>query len=274
MKIRTMKVADAFYPGDPAILKQMLDYFFANIEPFKVDNINAGVSPHAGYVYSWQVAAYTYETIRQNLDNIPKTIFVMSPDHYIWMNKVLIWNYDELETPFGNLKVDKKVVNELLEDFPSLFTDEYLAYDQEHAQEAQYPFLKYIENEARWKNQIRPDEYFKIVPLIFWQVDIMQVSAVLENYVWKAFFLVSSDLSHYKPYEQAIEIDKKTLDILINKKLDQLNLADACGIFPWWTLVLLATKFNWEWKLLKYLNSGDTAGDKSKVVGYASVVYR
>jgi len=266
MKIRPMKVVDAFYPGDPAILKQMLDYFFKNIESFKVDNIKAGVSPHAGYVYSWQVAAYTYEAIRQNLDNIPKTIFVMSPDHYIWMNKVLVWNYDELETPFGNLKVDKGIVNELLENFPSLFTDEYLAYDQEHAQETQYPFLKYI----FWSQS---DE-FKIVPLIFWQVDIMQIATVLENYAWKAFFLVSSDLSHYKPYDQAIEIDKRTLDILVNKKLDQLNLADACGIFPWWTLVLLATKFSWEWKLLKYLNSWDTAWDKSKVVGYASVVYK
>jgi AmmeMemoRadiSam system protein B len=260
-----MKVADAFYPADPVVLKQMLDYFFSNVEPFKIENIKAWVSPHAGYVYSGQVAAYTYEAIRQNLDNIPKTIFVMSPDHYIGMNKVLLGNYDELETPFWNLKVNKKVVTELLENFPSLFTDEYLMYDQEHAQETQYPFLKYILGDK--------SNEFKIVPLIFGQVDIMQVATVLENYVWKAFFLISSDLSHYKPYEEAIQVDERTLDILINKKLEELNFADACGIFPWWTLVLLAKKFNWEGKLLKYLNSWDTAWDKSKVVGYASVIY-
>ena len=264
--IRPMKVADAFYPADPIVLKQMLDYFFSNIEPFKVNNIKSAVAPHAGYVYSGQVASYTYEAIKQNLDNIPKTIFVMSPDHYIWMNKVLVGNYDELETPFGNLKVDKKVVNELLENFPTLFTDEFLTYDQEHAQETQYPFLKYI-------LQDKSDE-FKIVPLIFWQVDIMQVAAVLENYVWKAFFLVSSDLSHYHSYEQAKQLDMKTIDIMINEKLEQINQADACGIYPWASLLLIAKKFNWKWELLKYMNSGDTAWDKSKVVGYASVVYR
>ena len=263
MKIRPMKVADAFYPADPVILKQMLDYFFQNIEPFEVKNITSAVAPHAGYVYSWQVAAYTYEAIRQNLDQIPKTIFIMSPDHYIWMNKVLVGNYDAVETPFGLLNVDKEIVNELLEN--PLFTDEFLPYDQEHAQETQYPFLKYILGD-------RSDE-FKIVPLIFWQVDIAQVAKVLEKYVGKAFFLVSSDLSHYHPYEEAVEIDSRTLDILINKKIDQLNLADACGIFPWGTLVLMAYKFGWEGKLLKYMNSWDTAWTKDQVVGYASVVY-
>ena len=266
MKIRHMKVADAFYPADPAVLKKMLNYFFSNIKPFKVKNIKASVAPHAGYVYSGQVAAYTYEAIRQNLENIPKTIFIMSPDHYIGMNKVLVWNYDELETPFGNLKVDTKIVNELLENFPNLFTDEFLVYDQEHAQETQYPFLKYILGN-------RSDE-FKIVPLIFWQVDIIQIASVLEKYVWKAFFLVSSDLSHYHPYDEAVDLDTKTLDILTNKKLEEINLADACGIFPWWTLTILAKKFNWKWEILAYANSSDTTWDKSKVVGYASVIYR
>lgn len=265
MKIRPMKVADAFYPADPGILKQMLDHFFTNIEPFKTENIKAWVVPHAWYIYSGQVAAYTYEAIKQNLDNIPKNVFILSPDHYIWMNKVLVWNYDEVQTPFWNLKVNKTIVNELLESFPNLFTDEFLAYDKEHAQETQYPFLKYI-LQARW------DE-FSIVPLIFGQVDVMQVSVILENYIGKAFFLVSSDLSHYHSYEEAQKLDSKTLDILINKKIQELNLADACWIFPWASLVLLAKKYNWEGKLLKYMNSWDTAWDKSQVVGYASVIY-
>ncbi len=266
MKIRPMKVADVFYPADSKVLKEMLDYFFTNIEPFKLESIKAGVAPHAGYVYSWQVAAYTYEAIRKNIDNIPKTIFIMSPDHYIWMNKVLVWNYNGVETPFWNLKVDKNIVNELLENFPSLFTDEFLSYDQEHAQETQYPFLKYV----LWE---KSDE-FKIVPLIFGQVDVMQIAAVFENYVWKAFFLVSSDLSHYHSYEEAKQLDMKTIDIMINEKLDQINQADACGIYPWASLVLLAKKLNWKWELLKYMNSWDTAWDKNKVVGYASIIYK
>ena len=264
MQIRPMKVAGAFYPADSFELKQMLDYFFQNIEAFEVKNIISAVAPHAGYIYSWQIAAYTYEAMRQNLNQIPKTIFIMSPDHYIWMTQVLVGNYDAVETPFGLLNVDKEIVNELLEN--PLFTDEFLALDQEHAQETQYPFLKYVLNDK--------SEEFKIVPLIFWQVDIVQVAKVLEKYVGKAFFLVSSDLSHYHPYEEAVEIDQKTLDILINKKLEQLNLADACGIFPWGTLEILASKYNWKGQLLKYMNSWDTAWDKNQVVGYASVVYK
>ena len=131
MKIRPMKVADAFYPGDPVVLKQMLDYFFSNIKPFKVENIKAAVTPHAGYVYSGPIAAYTYEAMRQNLDYIPKTIFVLSPDHYIGMNKVLVWNYDELETPFGNLKMElsasKKEIDNLIDNI--LLDSSYKDYE-------------------------------------------------------------------------------------------------------------------------------------------------
>ena len=263
MNIRPMKVAGSFYPAEPQVLKNMLDLFWENLEDFTVKDIVSAVAPHAGYVFSGQVAAYTYEAIRQNLDDIPKTIFILSPDHYIGMTQVLVGNYDAVETPFGLLKVNKEIVEELLQE--EIFTDEFLAYDQEHAQETQYPFLKYILRDK--------SEEFQIVPLIFGQVDIVEVAKKLEKYVWKAFFLVSSDLSHYKSYEEAVEIDKKTLDILINKKIDELGYAEACGIFPWGTLDILAVKYNWEWKLLKYMNSWDTFWDKSKVVGYASVVY-
>lgn len=264
MKIRKMSVAGSFYPASSYELKEMLDNFFNNLENFKVDKIKAWVSPHAWYIYSGQVAAYTYEAIRQNIDNIPKNIFVLSPDHYIWMTKVLVGNYDELETPFWNLKVNKKIVWELLE-YSDIFTDEFLENDREHAQETQYPFLKYI----LWD---RSDE-FNIIPLIFWQVDIVKVSEVLEKYINNSLFIVSSDLSHYKTYEQAKQIDENTLNILINKDLQNLSKADACWIFPWWTLEVLASKYNWNAKVLKYLNSWDTAWDKNAVVGYASVIY-
>ncbi len=264
MKIRQMKFAGAFYPADPVELKLMLDNFWENLEKFELKKLlKVGVSPHAGYIYSGQVAAYTYEAIRQNLDNIPKTIFIMSPDHYIGMNKVLVWNYDELETSFWNLNVDKEVCKSLLKN--DLFTDEYLDNEQEHAQETQYPFLKYILGD-------RSDE-FKIVPLIFWQVDVVKISKILDNYVNNAFFLISSDLSHYHFYDAAIEKDQKSLDIIVNKKINKINEIDACGIFPLASMLFLAYKYNWTGKLLKYLNSWDTAWDKIQVVGYGSIVY-
>jgi AmmeMemoRadiSam system protein B len=83
MIVRPMKVADMFYPADREVLIQMFEVFWSKLDSFQVKNLKAGVVPHAGYVYSGQIATYTYEAIKQNLDNIPKTIFILTPDHYI-----------------------------------------------------------------------------------------------------------------------------------------------------------------------------------------------
>jgi len=260
-----MKVADMFYPADREVLIQMFEVFWSKLDSFQVKNLKAGVVPHAGYVYSGQIATYTYEAIKQNLDNIPKTIFILTPDHYIWMNKILVWNYDELETPFGNLKVDIEITKILIDQFPTIFTDEYLSYDQEHALETQLPFLKYV----LWEKS----NEFKIVPLMFWQVDVVAVYEVLKKFEW--FFIVSSDLSHYDVYNIAIEKDIKTIQSFLSWDFQTIvKIADACGIYPWLTLTLLSKEKNRRWNLLKYMNSWDTAWDKSKVVGYASVIYK
>jgi len=261
--LRTLKHIWTFLPSTKEELEEMFDIFFANVEDFEVNWIKAVVSPHAWYIYSWQVAAYSYEAIRQNIDKIPKNIFILTPDHYIWMNKVLVGNYDFLETPFWNLKVNKKITNELLEN--KNFTQEFLDLEKEHALETQLPFLAYVLGE-----QIND---FQVIPLIFWQVDIIEIAKILDKYVSEALFIVSSDLSHYHSYDQAQLIDQKTIKIALEKDLNNLSYMDACGIYPWACLLVLANKYSWQAKLLKYLNSWDTAWDKSHVVWYASIVY-
>lgn len=262
MKIRQMKVAGGFYPSWENECKSMLETFYNQVETFYVDEtIKAWVVPHAWWIYSWIVAMYTYKAIEQQADKLPSTILLCWPDHYIWMNKVLVGNYDFLETPFWQLQTDKEIINYLLK-FSDYFTDAYLDYDQEHSIEVQLPFIKFL----FW-------DKFKVVPLIFWWVNIVDIAQILDTLKEKVLFLVSSDLSHYLPYDEATKKDSITLDIFINKKLEKLHLVDACWIYPWGMVSILAKKYNWEAKLLKYLNSWDTAWDKSAVVGYSSVIY-
>ena len=262
---RLLSQKNRFFPWNPQELKLMFEDFWDNMENLSVNNLKWVVAPHAWIIYSGQVAAYSYEAIRQNLNSIPKTIFIMTPDHYIWLNKVLVWNYDSLEAIFWDLQVDKKIVQELLE-YNELFTDEYLAYDKEHALETQLIFLSYV----LW-NKINE---FKIVSLIFGWVNVMKVYEILNNYKDKAFFIISSDLSHYNPYEIAIQKDKQTIEAFLENDLEKITTkADACWIYPWATFSLIAKTNNYKAKLLKYLNSWDTAWDKSHVVGYASLAY-
>ena len=262
---RILKWKDRFFPWNKLELEIMLKNFFDNVENFEINNLKWVVAPHAWIIYSGQVAAYSYEAIRQNLDNIPKTIFILTPDHYIWTNKVLVWNYDALEAIFWDLQVDKEVINDLLK-YDEIFTDEYLSLEKEHALETQLIFLSYI-----LKEKINE---FKIVPLIFGQVDILKIYEVLKKYEKNSFFIISSDLSHYNPYEIAIEKDKNTINAFLSLNLEKIiNMADACGIYPWLLFSIIAKNNFYKAKLLKYLNSWDTAWDKSQVVGYASVAY-
>lgn len=265
---RKTTVAWIFYPSDKNELKWLINNFMDNISTAeKIKDLKAVVCPHAWYIYSWQVAAYSYKTIQDNLDSISKkTIILLCPSHFVSLNKVAVWLYDELETPLGNLCVNKKLWDELINSYPDYFTENFEAFEQEHSLEVQLPFLKYI----FWEKDI------KILPLIFWWVDFKEIWKMLDLFYKREdlFFIVSSDLSHYKKYNEATTIDLNTLTtFLTTNSLIIAESADACWIYPWITLNEIATLNNWNPKLLKYLNSWDTAWDRDRVVGYASVIY-
>lgn len=264
---RKMTVSDKFYPWDKTELKNMIDTFLKNTE-LKIDipPPKAFVCPHAWYIYSWQVASYSYKLLQYNLENIPETIILLCPSHYVNFFWVSIWLYDKLDTPFWLLDVDTKLWEELLTNYQGIFKLNYEAQDKEHSLEVQLPFLKYI----IWKKNI------KILPLIFWDINPIEIWIILNNLLKErdVFFIVSSDLSHYKNYDKALELDTKTIDSFLSKNLNTIiNNADACGLYPWICLEKIAILNNWKIKLLKYLNSWDTSWNKNEVVGYSSLVY-
>jgi AmmeMemoRadiSam system protein B len=268
MLTRKTSVAWTFYPSDKNELKWLINEYMDNVSiSEETTNLKAVVCPHAWYIYSWHIAAYSYKAMLDNLDSISKkTIVLLCPSHYVSLDKVAVWLYDELETPLGNLGVNKKLWEELINDYPEYFVKNFKSFEQEHSLEVQLPFLKYI----FWERDV------KILPLVFWWVDFSEVWKIL-NLLYKRddlFFIVSSDLSHYKPYNEATSIDYNTLTTFLTRNSSIIAWsADACWIYPWITLNEIANSNNWNTKILKYLNSWDTAWDKNRVVWYASVIY-
>jgi AmmeMemoRadiSam system protein B len=116
---------------------------------------------------------------------------------------------------------------------------------------------------------------FELVPRVFGEVDEAEVARRLNAFVdARTFFVASSDLSHYYPYEKAQQLDRATVDAIVNLDIDGLvNKGQACGKSPVLALVHLARLRGWKTLLLDYRNSGDTAGDRSRVVGYAAIAF-
>lgn len=264
--IKSANVAWAFYPGDKKWINDLLDQFFDDVHlDILVRSPKAIVAPHAWYIYSWPIAAWSYRILQDNRKTLPKTFVIMAPSHFEYFDWVSVWLYDKFETPLGTVDVDKKLWEQLIKKYPQYFSFNVSAYAQEHAVEVQLPFLQYI---AKGN--------YKILPLVFGNVNPLEVGDVLYELSQKedVVFVVSSDLSHYMSYDHAVATDTETLQFFVDQHIDKIvHGAEACGITPWLALTQIAKKAKWKSLLLHYANSWDTAWDKSAVVGYGSVVY-
>ncbi|MFH1055509.1 MAG: AmmeMemoRadiSam system protein B, partial [Candidatus Altiarchaeota archaeon] len=255
--VRKPAVAGAFYPSDKTQLSKDIDTHISQAKDYhEVYGIRGFVSPHAGYVYSGPVAAYGY---RQLMKSRYETVIVMGPSHYVYLTKASIPNVNYYETPLGRVLLSPKVKDMLKEE---MFTSDPKAEEKEHSVEVQVPFLQ----------KVLPP--FKIIPIVVGDVDPVKLADALMKYVDDDTLIVaSSDLSHYKPYDQCVATDKNTVDAIVN--LDSAKMAkegDACGRIPILTLMEIAKREGWRTKVFDYRNSGDTAGDKNQgVVGYSSI---
>ena len=259
MKVRKPAVAGAFYPQDKSELKEMVESFLDSAPLYRIENIRAAVSPHAGYIFSGPVAAYTYKQFL-NLDlNKKWTIFLIGPSHYAYFGGASVGIFDYYETPLGLVKVSpvaKTIINE--EGF-SFVLD---AHIEEHCLEVQLPFLQ----------SVFPK--FEIVPIIFSEISSKYLAAVLNKYLKEnSILLVSSDLSHYHPYEIARSIDQHCNVAVDKLNILELDKCEACGKIGIATAIYLAQKNRWRSKVLAYATSGDTAGPKNQVVGYGSYIF-
>ncbi len=260
--VRRPAVAGMFYPAQPQGLRsQIAEYLAAARVPAWSETVRAVIAPHAGYIYSGPVAGYSFRALPDLTD---RTIYLLGPAHFVPVRGVAAGTFRAMRTPLGEAPVATDVVAELVEaKGPIHYDDE--AHVPEHSLEVEVPFL-----------QVLGDERFRLVPLLFGTVDPDRVAAILAERLAAeatALVVVSSDLSHYHPYDTARRLDTAFLQAVVAGDVAAVGRGEACGLLPILTLMLVAQRLGWRPYLLDYRNSGDTAGDRQRVVGYGAVAY-
>jgi AmmeMemoRadiSam system protein B len=268
--IRRSVIAGTWYPGNPKILRADIENYLHNVPDEKIEGNIAGlIVPHAGYIYSGQVAAYAYKIIKGEPFD---AIVVIGPSHRTFFHGISLYNRGGYETPLGVVPVDVAFANDIMaqSEMISHIPD---AHAQEHSIEIQLPFLQ-VSLGA-----------FRFVPVIMGEQDLQTCKALAESIVKgvgnrRALIVGSSDLSHFHAYEKAVKLDSLVLKHI--EKMDdkglikdlESNVCEACGGGPAAVAMMVSEKLGAKKvKILKYANSGDVTGDRRSVVGYASVVF-
>ncbi len=279
-KVRPPAVAGQFYPADPKVLARTVDEFLARAAVEQTGGpLLALIAPHAGYEFSGQVAAYSYSLLKGR--KIARVV-VIAPCHVDAFPYSSVYAGDAYATPLGNVPVDKEF-GERLAALSSLIQVSNRGHGEvqgrsEHSLEVQLPFLQRVLGQ------------FKLVPIVMGEQGY-EASRALGVSLAKLLqggqqgppaeldtvIVASSDLSHYHPYDEAVRLDHATLNAL--EEYDYFNMSqnferriwEACGGGPIVAAMIAAERLGANRaKILKYANSGDVTGDKSRVVGYGA----
>lgn len=256
-RIRPAAVAGMFYPGDAPSLRKMVRRFLEEA-PVPAPDPMALVAPHAGYVYSGFTAACGYRALAPV--STPRRVFLLGPCHRVYLEGVGVGDYDAFATPLGLVPVDREVVERLARE-----ADVTLAiapHQLEHSLEVHLPFLQETLGS------------FHIVPMVYGKVAGRRLAELL-FLAWQPgdLIIASSDLSHYYPYEQARRLDQRCHDAVLARDAGAMGQCEACGQTGISALLGAALERDWQPVLADYRTSGDTAGDKAQVVGYASYLF-
>lgn len=256
-QIRPPAVAGSFYPGDQVNLSHMVDDFLSHSESQLNHFARAFIVPHAGYQYSGSTAAEAYALIAKQKESVERVV-LLGPCHREWIRGIAIPSCEKFSSPLGDIPLDLEAIN-LIASLPQVSVSDQ-AHKEEHSLEVQLPFLQ------------RSLNAFRLVPLAVGDASAEEVAEVISQ-LWKlenTIVVVSSDLSHFLSYDDANVIDKMTTQKIINKNYQALDHHMACGCTPIQGLLEVAREKSLNVSCLKQCNSGDTAGDKSRVVGYAA----
>lgn len=278
LKIRPAAIAGQFYAADPEELTIKLDHMLDQAEsagaldvgledspaPFPKAYPKALIVPHAGHVYSGSCAASAYVKWK---DSPIKQVIMLGPAHRMAVNGMATSSASHWQTPLGQVKIDKDA-QRLAESLPFIKPDDG-AHQQEHCLEVHLPFLQ----------KILGDD-FTLLPIAVGQAEIDQVREVLEL-LWgdhETGILISTDLSHFLPYDQCNRIDGKTAKAVEQFQWNAIGRYQACGRIPLGGLLSLPvlgktaaiTKQSFVIERLGLINSGDRVGSKDRVVGYGA----
>ncbi|MFA5927788.1 MAG: AmmeMemoRadiSam system protein B [Candidatus Margulisiibacteriota bacterium] len=266
--------AGTFYPADPKELNTMITEYLALAQP----SVNlpkapkALIVPHAGYIYSGQTAAYAYKAIEGRPYD---TVIIIGPSHYTNNDQLAVYDGNDYQTPLGKIKIDKTIVKQLFK-FNKKFTANPKLFEKEHSLEVQLPFLqKSLKKFSVVLISMEEQSYENAMLLKDALEDVLK-----KNDKKKILLIASTDLSHYYPYADAQKKDQLAVDLILQGSVPAFGQSlndrqcELCGFGGVLTLMALADDLGWgERELLKLNNSGDSSGDLSRVVGYASIAY-
>jgi MEMO1 family protein len=257
-RVRPPAVAGMFYPDDGAVLRRDVMAMLAGC-PVAGPVPKAIIAPHAGYIYSGPVAARVYARLAP-LAGLVSRVVLLGPVHRVWVPGLALPGVEAFDTPLGRVFLEAESVAALA-GFPQVETNA-AAHAMEHSLEVQLPFLQTVLGD------------FKLVPLVVGGASPEAVAEVLEA-LWggpETLVVVSSDLSHFLPYAEARDLDASTADAIM--RLDGHLVGErACGAHPVNGLLLAARRHGLTPHQIDLRNSGDTAGDKQRVVGYGAFAF-
>jgi hypothetical protein len=258
-QVRTAAVAGTFYPSHPATLNRDLATMLTDA---KTDSRSpkAIIAPHAGYIYSGAIAASLYARVRNGASKIHRVV-VMGPSHRVGFKGIAASSADSFRTPLGDIPIDREAIKRVVGLPNTGILD--AAHQYEHSLEVHLPFLQTVLDD------------FTLVPLVIGDAAAEDVARVLKA-LWggdETLVVISSDLSHYKPYREAQRADEETC-----RKIEALETDiqgdQACGCRPINGLLQVARDTGLTIEAIDIRNSGDTSGAQDSVVGYgAFVVY-
>lgn len=258
MRTRPAAVAGLFYPAEPQVLERQLEAWLADAPPGG-RRPKALVAPHAGYVYSGPIAARAYAVLRALRGTIERVVLA-GPAHRVLVRGAAIPSVDAFDSPLGPVRLDAVALARLAAlDFVEV---DDVPHAREHCLEVHLPFLQ------------RALGDFALVPVVVGDATPAQAERLFET-LWggdETLIVVSTDLSHYLPYEEASRRDRETARAIL--RLDaRVAPQDACGAHPLNGFLRAARRHGLQAELLDLRNSGDTAGDRDRVVGYGAFAF-
>lgn len=269
--IKKPNVSGQFYSADPTELSNGIQQMIsaADVTPYQSD-VDIVIAPHAGYVYSGAVAAYSFKAVQ---DKSYSTIIVLAPSHFYGFPGISIWERGGFETPLGVVSVDEEFAQALIQTNPAIAFDPK-AFAKEHSLEVELPFIQKTFPEAR------------IVPVVMGQPNpalIREFAVTLNDQIGERddiLVVVSTDFSHYHDDAFARKMDARTIEAIQQLKAEEIyaecakQTMELCGCVPVVTSLLLARVRGMnQVDLLKYAHSGEVSGDNDRVVGYGSLVF-
>jgi AmmeMemoRadiSam system protein B len=259
IRIREAAVAGYFYPAGAGELSRTIHEMLGKVSPPSEHAPKALIVPHAGYVYSGPVAATAYNSLRSCHKQYTRVVLI-GPSHRVPFEGLATSSADAFRTPLGDVPLDRESLQNL--ELPGLIVSDE-AHQAEHSLEVHLPFL-----------QVALDA-FLLVPVVCGDCDTETVARLILA-LWggpETLIVVSSDLSHYLPWEDARARDQATCEAIERFDARSISHEDACGATPVNGLLIATRRLGLSVKTLDLRNSGDTAGNREQVVGYGSWLF-